>query len=111
MKKTVNEFDNICYNRNLSFNVGKSKMMVFESENSEIMKFVDIYIERVRAPCQKQCMTKLIGQLKEEGKLFKYLSSILGKHGGRDKRGRVAKKERGKIIRAWDERKDREHGN
>ena len=82
LQKLVNMFDSVCKRRRLKVNVNKSKVMVFERSKSEVVDFACPY--RIRVECPKECKIRLNGEQMEEVQEFKYLGSILCKHGSMD---------------------------
>lgn len=60
-------------------NVNKSKVKVFGRSKSEVANFDCPY--RLKVECPKECNIKLNGERMEEVNEFKYLGSILCKHG------------------------------
>jgi len=79
LQKLVLEFNTVCQRQKLKVNVKKSKVMIFEREEHDVIDFGNPY--RVRTECKKQCKIKLGGQIMEEVNEFKYLGLILCKHG------------------------------
>ncbi len=82
LQQVVDEFCNVCVRRKLTVNVGKSKMMVFEREEVEVVDFSNPY--RVSVPVAGRCKVDLGGERMEEVKEFKYLGTVLCKHGEMD---------------------------
>ncbi len=76
----VSVFDSVWKRRKLKVNVNKSKVMVCERSSSEIVDFVCPY--RVGIECEKECKIILNGEEMEEVNEFKYLGSVMCKHGG-----------------------------
>ncbi len=81
----------VCKRRKLKVNAGKSKVMVFERREEEVIYFRTAY--RVRLPPVARCSIILGNEALEEVREVKYLGTVLCKHGGME----------GKI-RASDER-------
>ena len=79
LQKLVSEFDNVCRRRKLKVNENKSKVMVFERSRSEVVDFADKY--RVKTECPRECSIVLNGKELEEVDEFKYLGSVMCKHG------------------------------
>ena len=79
LQMIVNEFHNVCKRRKLKVNVAKSKVMVFERRKSEVIDFANPY--RVNEQCVYECGINLGGERLEEVKEFKYLGTVLCKHG------------------------------
>ena len=60
-------------------NVGKSKVMVFERKEVEVVNFGNPY--RVSVPVAERCKIVMGGEGMEVVKEFKYLGTVLSKHG------------------------------
>ncbi len=73
------EFCSICKRRKLKVNAGKSKVMVFERKE-EVIYLNTAY--RVGMPAVARCTINLGSEKMEEVSEFKYLGTILCKHGG-----------------------------
>ena len=69
----------MCLRRKLKVNAGKSKVMVFERKEIEVCDFSMPY--RVEVPAVRRCDIALGGEKMEEVFQFKYLGTVLGKHG------------------------------
>jgi len=82
LQKIVDEFNNVCKRRKLKVNVGKSKVMVFERRMSDIIDFARPY--RVNEQSELECKINMDGVRLEEVREFKYLGTILCKHGSMD---------------------------
>ncbi len=80
LQGVVNEFFSVCKRRKLEVNGGKSKMMVFERREEEVINSNIAY--RVRLPAVASCRTMLGSEEMEEVSEFKYLGTVLCKHGG-----------------------------
>ncbi len=82
LQNLVIVFDGVCKRRKLkvNVNVNESKMMVCEQSRSEVVDFVCPY--RVEIECEKECKIILNGEEMEEINEFKYLGSVMCKHGG-----------------------------
>ncbi len=61
-------------------NAGKSEVMVFERREGEVIDFTVAY--RVRMPAVARCRLMLGREKMEEVSKFKYLGTVLCKHGG-----------------------------
>ncbi len=81
LQRTVDEFDKVC--RRVKVNAGKSKVMVFERATEETTDFAKPY--RVGSEAMTGCKIWLGKEKMEEVTEFKYLGTILCKHGRRDK--------------------------
>ncbi len=79
LQREVNEFFSVCKRRKLKVNAGKSKMMVFERREEEVINFNTAY--RVRLPAVASCKIMLGSEKMEEVSEFKYLGTVLCKHG------------------------------
>ncbi len=64
----------------MKVNAGKSKVMVFERREEEVIDFNTAY--RVRLPAVARCRIMLGSEKMEEVSEFKYLRTVLCKHGG-----------------------------
>ncbi len=80
LQRVVNEFYSVCKRRNLKVNAGKSKVMVFERREEEVIDFNTAY--KVRMPALAGCRIMLGSAEMEEVNEFKYLGTVLCKHGG-----------------------------
>ncbi len=80
LQKLVIVFDSVCKRRKLKVNVNKSKVMVCERSRSEVVDFV--CPNRVGIECKRECKITLNGEEMEEVNGFKYLGSVMCKHGG-----------------------------
>ncbi len=79
LQRVVNEFYSVCKKRKLKLNPGKSKMMVFEKREDEVVDFNTAY--KVRLPAVARCRVMLGSEKMEEVSEFKYLGIVLCKHG------------------------------
>ncbi|KAK3893161.1 hypothetical protein Pcinc_003002 [Petrolisthes cinctipes] len=79
LQRVVDEFQSVCKRRKLKVNVGKSKVMVFERAETEVIDFATPY--RVAVPTGTKCEITLRGERMEEVKEFKYLGTVMCKHG------------------------------
>ncbi len=75
LQRIVDEFDRVCKRRKLKVNAGKSKVMVFE----RVINFAKPY--RVGSDVILECKIWLGKEKIEEVNEFKYLGTILCKHG------------------------------
>ena len=80
LQRVVNEFYSVWKRRKLKVNAGKSKVMVFERKEEEAIDFSTAY--RVRLPPVARCRIILGNEEMEEVNEFKYLGTVLCKHGG-----------------------------
>ncbi len=76
LQRVVNEFYSVCKR-----NAGKSKVMVFEKIEDKVIDFNTVY--RVRLPAVAECRIMLGSEKMEAVSEFKYLETVLCKHGGR----------------------------
>ncbi len=79
LQRVVKEFYSVCKRRKLKVNAGKSKVMMFE-RREEVTDFNTAY--RVRLPALAGCRIMLGSEEMEEVNEFKYLGTVLCKHGG-----------------------------
>ncbi len=75
----VDQFHNVCKRRKLRGNAEKSKVMVFERREVEVVDFRNPY--RVSVPVDERCEIVIGGERMEVVKKFKYLGTILSIHG------------------------------
>ncbi len=80
LQRVVNEFFSVCKRRKLTVNAGKSKVMMYERREEEVINFNTAY--RVRLPAVASCRIMLGIEKMEEVSEFKYLGTVLCKHGG-----------------------------
>ncbi len=78
LQRVLDQFYNVCNRRKLRVNAGQSKVMVFESREVEVVHFGNPY--RVSVPVDERCEIELGGG-DEGNKEFKYLGTVLSKHG------------------------------
>ncbi len=78
-KRIVDEFDRVCKRRKLKVNAGKSKVMVFERAREQTIDFAKLY--RVGLEAINEWKIWLEKEKMEEVNEFKYLGTILCKHG------------------------------
>ncbi len=109
----VSGFDSVCKRRKLKVNVNKNKVMVYERSRSEVVDFVCPY--RVGTECEKECKIILNGEKMEEVNEFKYLGSVMCKHGGTEERQEkerkgIAMKKGGGVFGTNHEWQKCEHG-
>ncbi len=64
LQRVVNEFYSVCKKRQLKVNAGKSKVMVFEMREEELINFNTAY--RVRLPAVARCRIMLGSEKMEE---------------------------------------------
>ncbi len=79
LQRVVNEFFSVCKRNKLKVNAGKSKVMVFD-RREEVINFNTAF--RVRIPAVARCRIMLGSEKMEEVSEFKYLGTVLCKHGG-----------------------------
>ncbi len=96
LQNLVSVFDSVCKRRKLKVNVNKSKVMVCEWSRSEVVDFVSPY--RVGVECEKECKIILNGEAIEEVNEFKYLGSIMCKHGGTERETKERALQRRKVV-------------
>ncbi len=72
------QYCSVCKRRKLKVNAGKSKVMVFERREEEVIDFNTAY--RVRLPTVAKCRIMLGSEKMEEVSEFKYLGTVLCKH-------------------------------
>ncbi len=80
LQRVINEFFNVCKRRKLKVNAGRRKVMVYERREEEVINFNTAY--RVRLPAIASCRMMLRSEKMEEVSEFKYLGTVLCKHGG-----------------------------
>ncbi len=71
LQRVENGFYSVCKRRKLKVNAEKSKVMVFERREEEVINFHTAY--RVRLPAIVRCRIKLGSEKMEEMSEFKYL--------------------------------------
>ncbi len=74
LQRVVNEFYNVCKRRKLKVNAGKSKVMVFERREGEVIDFN--VANRVRMPAVARCKIMLGREKMDEVSEFKYLGTV-----------------------------------
>ncbi len=84
--RVVNEFCSACKRKKLKVNAGKGKVMVFERRGDAVIDFNTAY--RIRLPAVVRCRI-MLGSEKMEVSEFKYLRTVLCKHGGMEGEIRV----------------------
>ena len=96
-QKVVEEFYSVYTKRKLKVNARKSKVMVFERREVKMVDLNTFY--KVSMPAVDRCEDVLRGEKLEEVKDFKYLGTVLYKHGQMEEvRGKIVKCRR--IIRS-----------
>ncbi len=70
MQRVVNEFYSVCKRRKLKVNAGKSKVLVFERREKEVLDFNTAY--RIRLPVVTRCRVMLGSEKMEEVSEFRY---------------------------------------
>ncbi|KAK3889856.1 hypothetical protein Pcinc_006182 [Petrolisthes cinctipes] len=83
LQRVVDEFHSVSKRRKLKVNVSKSKVMVFERSETEVIDFATPY--RVGVPTGTKCEITLRGERMEEVKEFKYLGTVMCKHGSMER--------------------------
>ncbi len=73
----VDQFHTLCSRRKLRVNAGKSKVMVFERKEVDMVNFGNLY--RVSVPVDERCEVVLGGERMEVVKEFKQLGTVLGR--------------------------------
>ncbi len=84
LQRVVKEFCSVCKRRKLKVNTGKSKVMVFERREKEVIDFNTAY--RVRLPAVAGCRIMLGSEEMEEVNEFKYLGTVVCEHGGMEEK-------------------------
>ncbi len=79
LQRVVNEFYSVCERRKLKVNAGKSKVMVFERREEEVIDFNASYRVKMTAVARSRIM--LGSEKVEEVSEFKYLGTVLRKNG------------------------------
>ncbi len=79
LQRIVHEFERVCKRRKLEVNAGKSKVIVFERAREQTIDFAKSY--RVGSEAIPDCKIWLRKEKMEEVNEFKYLGTILCKHG------------------------------
>ena len=97
LQKVVSEFENVCMRRKLKVNVGKSKVMIFEKREYEVIDFGTQY--RIAKEERTGCKIKLGRENLEEVDSFKYLGAVLCKHGSMDGEVRERSIQGRRVIR------------
>ncbi len=108
LQKLVAVFDSVCKRRKLKVNVNESKVMVCERSRSEVVDFVCPY--RVEIECEKECKIILNGEEMEEVNEFKYLGSVMGKHGDTEGETRERALQGRKVLACVESLVQRGHG-
>ncbi len=86
LQRVVDQFHSVCNRRKLGLNAGKSKVMVFGRKEVEVVDFGNLY--RVSVPVGERCEIVIGGERMEVVKEFKYLGTVLSKHGEMEGEGR-----------------------
>ncbi len=79
LQRIVDEFERVCKRKKLNVNTGKSKVMAFERAREQTVDFTKPY--RVGSEAIPECKIWLGREKMEEVDEFKYLGTILCKHG------------------------------
>ncbi len=87
LRKIVDEFDRVCKRRKLKVNASKSKVMVLERTREQTINFAKPY--RMGSEAILECKIWLGKERMEEVNEFKYLGTILCKHGSMEGEIRV----------------------
>ena len=77
VQRVVDEFYSVCMRRKLKVKAEKSKVMVFERREVEVVDFDTSY----SVPVRRRCEVLLGGKKIEEVEEFKYLETVICKHG------------------------------
>ncbi len=83
LQRIVKEFDRVCKRRKVNVNAGKSKVMNFERAREKTINFAKSY--RVGSEAILGCKIRLGKEKMEEVNKFKYLGTILCKHGSMER--------------------------
>ncbi len=83
-QKVVDQFHSVCSRRKLRVNARKSKVMIFDRKEVEVVNFGNQY--RVSIPVDDRCEIVMGGERMEVVKEFKYLGTVLSKHGDMKRR-------------------------
>ncbi len=75
LQRVVNEFYSVCKRRKVKVNAGKSKVMVFERREEEVIDFNASYW--VKLPAVARCRIMLGSEKMEEVSEFKYLRKVM----------------------------------
>ncbi len=81
LQRIVDEFERVCKRRKLKVNASKSKVMFFERAREQTIDFAKPY--RVGTGAKPECKIWLGKKKMEEVNEFKYLGTILCKHGSK----------------------------
>ncbi len=79
LQRIVDEFGRVHKRRKLKVNAGKSKVMIFEKAREQTITFAKAY--RVGSEAIRGCKIWLGKEKMEEMNKFKYLGTVLCKHG------------------------------
>ncbi len=82
LQRVVDQCHSVCSRRKLRVNAGKSKVMVFERKEVEVVNFGNPY--RVSVPVDERCEVVMGGERMKVVKDFKYLETPLSKHGEKE---------------------------
>ncbi len=108
----VDQFHSVCSRRKLRVNAGKSKVMVFERREVEVVDFGNPY--RVSVPVDEKCEIAMGGERMEVVKELKYLGTVLSKQGEMEgevrERAVKGRSSIGSLSRAIYEREEHVHG-
>ncbi len=96
LQNLVSVFDSVCKRRKLKVNVNRSTVMICKQSRSEVVDFVCPY--RVGIECEKDYKITLNGEEIEEVNEFKYLRSVMGKHGSTEGETRERTLQERKVV-------------
>ncbi len=111
LQRIVHEFDRVCKRRKLKVNAGESKVIVFERAREQTIDFAKPY--RVGSEAILGCKIWLGKERMEEVNEFKYLGTILCKHGSMEGEIRERTVKDRQVMGALEshERKTSNHGS
>ncbi len=96
LQNLVGVFNSVCKRRQLKVNVNKSKVMVCEQSRTDVVDFVCPY--RLGTEFEKEGKIILNGEEMEEVNEFKYLGSVMCKHGGTEGETRERALQERKVL-------------
>ncbi len=79
LQRVADQFQRVCRRRKLRVNAEKSKVMIFERKEVEVFKFGNQY--KVNVPVDERFAIAMGVERMEVVKEFKYLGTVLSKHG------------------------------
>ncbi len=111
LQRTADEFERVCKRRKSKMNASKSKVMVFEKAREQTIDFAKPY--RVGSEDIPECKIWLGKEKMEEVNEFKYLGTILCKHGSMEGEIRERTVKGRQVMGALEsyERKKCKHGS